>query len=321
MAQLTLRQPFDIVTFDGFNGEIIDFSATRITESDGVSLVHYEGSFGLTAEEEITGTLTGIEYFDAGVHIFSADQLRIDATEFAYLIDTDQIDAAVDLVLGGDDTIIGSGGKDVMASFGGNDTIQGNGGDDQFLPGMGSNFVDGGAGTDTVLYEGVSSDFDITIGEDAVTVSNNVNIEDRLVGVERLAFTDGFLAVDLGGNAGKAFRIYEAAFDRAPGAPEVGYWMSNMDTSWSLEDVAARFMDTAEFAALYGDNPTNAELVDRIYFNVLDRKADAGGAAYWESQLDAGAMSQAEVLARISESPENIAGVLPQIEGGIWYSV
>ncbi|PYD07078.1 protease, partial [Pseudomonas savastanoi pv. glycinea] len=124
-------------------------------------------------------------------------------------------------------------------------------------------------------------------------------------GVERLHFTDGALALDIGGAAGQAYRVYRAAFDRTPDLGGVGFWISRLDAGATLDDIAAGFVASGEFAALYGSAPSNEEIVLRLYRNVLDREPDQGGYAFWVDVLDSGRAGLNTVLAQFSESAEN----------------
>lgn len=135
----------------------------------------------------------------------------------------------------------------------------------------------------------------------------------------RLRFADTSLALDLHGKAGQAYRVYRAAFGRSPDLGGLSYWMQAMDSGYSLAAVAAQFVDSAEFKTLYGAAPSNAEIVERLYLNVLRRQGEAGGVAYWLGVLNQNLATRAEVLAAFSESAENKAGVLPDIAGGIAY--
>jgi hypothetical protein len=90
-----------------------------------------------------------------------------------------------------------------------------------------------------------------------------------------------------------------------------------MDVGMSQLEVAARFVDSAEFRALYGTTPTNAEFLTRLYSNVLHRTPDQGGYDWWLGELDAGRYNKVTALAGFSESPENQAGVLNAIINGI----
>ncbi len=93
-----------------------------------------------------------------------------------------------------------------------------------------------------------------------------------------------------------------------------------MDGGVSLNAVAQGFVNSAEFKAVYGASPTNAEIVTRFYDNVLGRAAEPGGYYYWLGILDSGNANVAQVLASFSESPENQAAVIGVIGNGIPYT-
>ena len=141
---------------------------------------------------------------------------------------------------------------------------------------------------------------------------------DTLSNVERLKFSDTNLALDINGNAGAAYRIYQAAFDRKPDVGGLGFWISQIDKGASLQSVAQGFIGSAEFQKLYGSSPTNAAFVDGLYHNVLHRAGEQGGVDYWIGVLNSGT-SRADVLAGFSESAENKAGVIGSIQNGIEY--
>ncbi len=71
----------------------------------------------------------------------------------------------------------------------------------------------------------------------------------------------------------------------------------------NLVDMAAFFVSSPEFADTY-DELDNAAFVDLIYINVLTRGGEAEGVAFWNGQLDSGAMSRAVVVLNFSESVE-----------------
>ena len=71
---------------------------------------------------------------------------------------------------------------------------------------------------------------------------------------------------------------------------------------------------------MYGANPSNLSLVEKLYENVLGRSGEAAGIAYWESELNSGNRDQARVLMDFAESAENILGVAPAISEGIFFS-
>ena len=96
--------------------------------------------------------------------------------------------------------------------------------------------------------------------------------------------------------------------------------MSVMDKGTSLGDVAAGFVDSSEFKTAYGVNPSNADIVNKFYTNVLHRAGETAGINYWAGLLDSHSATPAEVLAGFSESPENQAGLIGIIGNGFTYT-
>ncbi|VXC50457.1 DUF4214 domain-containing protein [Massilia sp. 9I] len=214
----------------------------------------------------------------------------------------------------GRDALVGGAGNDRLDSGAGNDSLLGAGGNDMLL---------GGAGLDTARYYGGIGNYKITRNAGGFLVEDKRSAgdgSDSLVGVERIVFADGHMALDVDGVAGQAYRIYRAAFDRAPDTTGMGYWLAEMDKGASLTSIAAGFIASREFANLYGSAPTNTEIVSRLYKNILHREPEAAGYAYWLDVLDNKKASLAQVLAAISESTENQQAVAELIANGIVYT-
>lgn len=145
-------------------------------------------------------------------------------------------------------------------------------------------------------------------------------VNESLAGVERVLFTDAAIAFDTSGNAGQAYRIYQAAFDRTPDKGGLGYWIHAMDAGMSLTAMASEFINSQEFKTMYGAAPSNAELVGKFYQNVLHRTPDQAGFDYWKQLLDNKQITPAQVLASFSESPENVDTLATIIGNGIQYT-
>ncbi|UOD50415.1 DUF4214 domain-containing protein [Orrella daihaiensis] len=144
--------------------------------------------------------------------------------------------------------------------------------------------------------------------------------DDNLFDVERLIYTDTGFALDIEGNAGFAYSLY-GAFDRAPDVDGLGYWIAKFDQGASLTDVAAGFIDSAEFTADYGSSPTNTSYVEDLYQNFFNRQAETEGLEFWVGLLDAGLLDQADVMAGFSRSAEYQAIIAPDIDSGIQYQM
>jgi hypothetical protein len=139
-----------------------------------------------------------------------------------------------------------------------------------------------------------------------------------LANVERLQFADKMVALDIGGNAGESYRLYQAAFNRTPDKGGLGFWIDAMDHGQSLKEVAANFIDSAEFRQMYGANPNDSQYVDALYQNVLHRTPDAAGYDFWLHALQIA--PRAEVLVNFSESAENQTQVIGAIANGIEFT-
>jgi len=220
----------------------------------------------------------------------------------------------------GSERLQGDARPDTLYGEGGNDTLVGNGGND---------LLHGGAGIDTAVFGGSRSQYTVqprstfqdVMVSDLRAGAGAGDGKDRLIGIERLVFADGAIALDTGinGNAGQAYRIYRAAFDREPDLFGIGFWIAKLDQGVTLQEMSAAFVRSDEFVTLYGAAPTNAEIVTRLYHNILDREPDQGGYDFYLSVLDRKAATVGEVLADFSESRENRAAVAELIGLGFSY--
>lgn len=182
--------------------------------------------------------------------------------------------------------------------------------------------VDGGAGLDTVQLTGTRSAYAVLKGSTAgsFTVTDRDGVVLQLTNVERIAFADTSYALDIDGNGGQAYRIYQAAFARTPDSAGLGFWMNSIDHGANMTDVAQGFINSQEYQSVYGLVSNNRELVTKYYANILHRAPEAAGLAYWTDVLDHKAASVAQVLADISESAENRDGVAMLIGNGFEYT-
>lgn len=222
----------------------------------------------------------------------------------------------------GDDVLIANAKGSVLHAMAGSDTLTGGAGNDKLDGGAGNDKLDGGTGINTAVYHGAAANYTITKTATGFTIADKTSLDgtDQVTNVQRLQFADKAVAFDVGGDGGQAFRIYQAAFNRAPDKGGLGYWMSALDHGMSLLDVADGFVQSKEFKDLYGDNPTNADIVAKFYTNVLHRAPDQAGADYWTKLLDQHVLTKADVLMSFSESPENQAALVGVTQDGIDYT-
>ncbi len=208
---------------------------------------------------------------------------------------------------GTDDRIVSNGGRDLILTAQGNDTVVGAG---QVME------VNGGPGTDTVITGLSLSRLSDLQGDNSFRYLNVGADFSVFIDVERIAFTNTYVAFDVQGNAGQAYRLYQAAFARTPDTAGVSFWIDRLDDGASLKSIATGFTSSAEFKTAYGASATNSQYVAKFYQNVLGRAGEAAGVTFWTGELQRG-VSLADVLIGFSESPENHAAIDPKIVGGI----
>nr|WP_245247594.1 DUF4214 domain-containing protein [Tianweitania sediminis] len=294
-------------TADSFEAELVEASATRIVLSDGADFgVYYGEGFTYDASGLTGGTLTGYAAYVGSVLAIEVGGLAVDAITAGNLINANNLLTLFSVALAGNDEIAGSNGDDALAGFTGNDIID---------AGQGANYIDGGEGFDFAAYANPLSTYSFDIANGNLLVSSTDGLaRDTIAGVERLLFSDVALAFDTG--AVQAFRLYQAAFDRAPDLGGVSFWVNKIDTGTSLLSAAASFIGSDEFRSLYGTSPTDEQFVDLLYENVLNRAADASGYSYWIGRMDTG-LSREAVLLEFSESPENQSNTAASVRFGV----
>ena len=294
MATIELYRAFDFRTAQDWEWTIAEAIQNRITIEGGGSKQTFSGAFSYLGIDRVAGTVTGTSYFQNDVEVYRVSGAQLDAARIAQFA-RNELDTQLTYayVLSGADTVVGSAGND---------------------------FLNGYGGIDTAVYRGTAASYMLRGSDSAFAVTGAAG-SDTLINVERLAFTDKHIAIDVGANdnGGTIYRLYQAALDRAPDLAGLGYWMGRLDDGLSIVDIAAGFIGSAEYARLYSGVTSNTALVTKYYTNILERAPDAGGLAYWAGLLDSGKATAAQVLDAISDSPENIAAVAPLIANGFEY--
>lgn len=305
------------------------------TDDDGPRTFVLEGNFNISGNTlaNVSGTMTACTMYSNGSPFFS--NTFSNGADFQSWVADYNYDLSL---LGGNDKFTGSATQainDAAQALDGNDVFTGYGDENGYWYSGGDHFY-GGNGIDMSVYQGTFNQYNVqqnaTI-QDARTdytssntgkvvtdfVANRDGI-DKLIDVERLSFSDTNVAYDIGKgqNAGEAYRIYKAAFDRAPDADGLGFWIDALDNGASLTGVAQGFINSVEFKNMYGANPTDQQFVTELYNHVLHRAPEGEGYQFWLNSLSSG-VSRAQVLADFSESTENINQTDPLIANGIQY--
>lgn len=295
--------------------QIVSATATEVTYTSGSLTSVYRGVGLVTFGDSIGyGTVTGFsEYVNRSLTL-DVSGFSVSAVGVAPTITTGNIGMLFRSILGGNDVIYGS-------AF--DDNLIGGAGKDTYYPGAGTNIIRDGSGQDVAVLTGQYKQYTVSGYLEGNTPFKTFAHQDgtsktSVAGVARIQFDDGTLALDVSGNAGQAYRLYKAAFDRAPENDGLKFWIGTLDSGTTLRTVTQAFIDSAEFKTLYANAASSRDFVQKLYQTALHRTGDEAGVSFWASKLDDG-MSKAQVLSYFAESAENVVGVSGQISDGIWY--
>ncbi|MGZ8294064.1 MAG: DUF4214 domain-containing protein [Telluria sp.] len=199
--------------------------------------------------------------------------------------------------------------------------LSGGAGNDVLRGTAGNNALDGVSGFDTAAYGGARAAYTVEKSTNGFTIRSAADGFDSLLNVDRIQFGDTSMAValDLAGNGGQAYRLYSAVLGRAPDKGGLGFWIDKLDDGITMQDVSNAFLGSQEFITTYGANLTNTEFVDELYQNVLHRSLDQAGFDFWVAAIEQHGVARADILISFSESNENQAQVIGQIQNGIDY--
>jgi subtilisin-like proprotein convertase family protein len=209
----------------------------------------------------------------------------------------------IEAAYGGDghDVISGNAAANQLFGMRGNDRLSGGAGDD---------LIDGGAGLDTAQFAGPRGAYLLARVAGALTVSSGAEDTDMLRSVERLAFADRSLALDIGGNAGAAAKAIGALYgprflaDR----PLVGSLLALLDGGTGYAELVAGLVAGNGFAQRAGSH-SNIDFVRYVYRNVVGVDPPPGDLQYYAGLLNAGVFTQASLALLACETGLNAANV------------
>jgi Ca2+-binding RTX toxin-like protein len=141
---------------------------------------------------------------------------------------------------------------------------------DSYIAVAGNETYDGRGGIDTVVYVGKMADY--TVRKEAlgygVTDNGGNGGHDVLINVERLQFSDFTVALDVSGSglAGKAYRLYQAAFDRPADASGLGFGIWRVGIGSALTELAHELTHQAGAASV----DHQAKVIGSVQDGVVD---------------------------------------------------
>jgi len=203
----------------------------------------------------------------------------------------------------GNDKVTTAGGNDVVILNGGNNTVNTGAGADLIYTGNGNDIVDGGAGFDVVKVSGNLADYTVTSTSNSLVLTSSTGTV-TLSNVQFVTDAAGINSVAVASSQAEAtvLRLYEGLFNRDADASGAQAWTGALAANGGdLKAIANGFLGSAEFTNL--GTLSDAQYIQSLYSNILDRTADAEGLVTWAQLLATGG-TRADVAIGIVGSAE-----------------
>jgi uncharacterized protein (UPF0548 family) len=172
----------------------------------------------------------------------------------------------------------------------------------------GNQSVDGLDGIDIMVFPELRSTYSITNSIGKLTVKNSVTAEtDLLINVERLKFSDTSIAFDIEGNAGIVAKVIGAVFGKVAVSNPVfvGIGLEYLDNKgYGYEQLLKLAL---EFRL--GSNPSNKQVVDLLYSNVVGVFPSQSEEMFYVGLLDSKAYTSSSLALLASETSINVANI------------
>lgn len=293
--------------------------STDFTVTNGSSTLTVSGSsFSLDGAGKVNGVVTGVTSVTNKNPDFTVFGFSLNVQDIKNLAGSSDPLAISKSILSGDDKIYYGDSGAYLNGYGGND---------YFDISVGSANVDGGDGIDTVHLWEFKDYLNLTKTADGYTITPKGTGANKSYGVislenvERIQFNGMTLALDIQGNAGQVFRLYQAALNRLPDNSGLQYWIKQRDSGVTLKDIALSMEKSAEYQSNYGGSLSADAFVDALYINALHRSPDKAGHDYWVSQINSGFTSRENLIIDFSESAENKTALAGVVENGFYYGI
>jgi len=186
--------------------------------------------------------------------------------------------------------------------------------------------VQGGSGRDIFHVQGRIGDYVLKGGGGAggdysLRDTSGLQGQDSLSGVECVAFWNANVNLTVQAKAASAppadvtrlVELYTAFFNRVPDADGMSFWIDEMKSGKTVNQVAESFYNAGvNYSSLTGFTATmtNTDFINVVYKNVLGRKdgADAGGLSFWDGALTSGQASRGTLVTNILDSAHTFKG-------------
>ena len=216
-------------------------------------------------------------------------------------LDGNKIDQGLlNFVIGDEDEndLEGSANSDFIAGYGGNDILSGSAGDD---------ILDGGEGIDVAVFNQQRSQFLLTKQASGYRISGSeTDDSDSIRNIERLAFIDKNVALDLDGHAGEAVKTLGAFLgaEESTNPALVGLALSLLDAGMTYDELLQATIDF-----IFGAEVSVAAMVDHLSTIVTGQSASPELIAEFGVKVEIGDLSVVGVAKQFTESESNLTNI------------
>ena len=286
--------PTGTVTISGTatQGQILT-AANNLADADGIGVISYQWQ------------AAGVDILGATASVYTLNQ-----TEVGKAI---TVKASYNDALGTPESKVSAPTSEVVT----NQIFTGSTASESFTSGPGNDSIDGGGGTDTIAYSMSRSSFALTKTSTGFTVADNTgtNGTDTLLNVERIKFSDGAVALDVGATqpAGQTALLMGSVlpgrlvFDTSK-QPLLGAVIDLFDQGYSLQTLSGAVMRLPIWDILTGKaTPSNTDIASYLLTNVNGVAPDATTLATAVAALDTETSfaTQGNFLWHLAESSTN----------------
>jgi len=253
-------------------------SGNTVNVTGDASVIMFQGSGGVDASIGNVSTAEG----GSSAATVAGDEIE------RFVVGTEAADTI---------TIVDSKNTQIIAGDG--DVINAGTGHTIVRAAQGDSTVNGGGNT-VVHAAGDEEDFTVSVADGAATITNastGVSVTLNDVNLVELDDGDALVFADNEDEAAVA-NLYHAVFGRNADYSGLDFWYDRVEDGISMQRIAQAFLDSEEYT---GDTQTNAQFLDALYDNLLDRDGDATGTTFWTTQLESG-VSRADVLVAFAQA-------------------
>ena len=159
----------------------------------------------------------------------------------------------------------------------GNDSITGNSYDNVLCGMRGNDTIDGGSGTDTAKWTRASNNYQLSITNGIVSVTDKTGFDgkDTLKSIERLSFTDRTVILDSQAHASYAglptelYQFFITAFNAAPGVTYMDQLADAYRYGLSVKQIVDIFTTKSQFTNVYPTTLSHLEMATRLVNNIV----------------------------------------------------